>query len=216
MKTAFLINSGGLDSVAAMYYYHKKGFKVINIHFDYGQQTFKKTKKDLKFHSSKLNQKLHILKLSYIPSLMDTSKAWVEKVSKASKESAYIPHLIGFLFMASLQFILIKYKNLPSIFIILATQYSSVQIKETITTRNKVLKSDCSIEYLNLLERLAQIGSVNSRVKLLTPFLHLDKIDVINIANKFSISSSRVSSCESYPPCGKCWKCEHNKTYLTN
>lgn len=194
MKTALLLCSGGLDSTTLAYWLHERSVPLMPIFLDYGQHCVEKEWETLR----------RVLPTSGVlePERIDVSGVfrgsrsrlivepdpWSEKVAA---EELYIPY-------RTLLFL--------SIGAACAQTRDIVDVYSGFINSNHAKEIDCSAEFLNSLDALAEdVGPVRFHM----PFRNWSKSQVVAEALRLGVPIGNTYSCQLFSdtPCGACPNC---------
>lgn len=206
MKSVILL-SGGLDSSTALVQALNQGKEVYAISFDYGQRHNIELErvKLLLADYPQVTHKILTVDLRAFGGSALTSDIEVPEYESREKISpevtiTYVPA-----------------RN--TIFLSLALGYAeSVGAREIIIGAHKDDYNnypDCRPEFLRAFEEVARLGtacgSKGELIKIHTPFLMLEKSEIIQIGLSLGIDYSKTNSCynpdENGASCGKCMSC---------
>jgi len=201
MNKAVVLLSGGLDSAVALYFAKKQGFDCHCLIFDYGQR-HKKEISCAKKIASRLGCPEQVIKIS-LPwkgsSLLDRQIALPRSEYQTNTiPSTYVPgRNIIFLSFAVSYAEVIKAK---AIFIgAHAQDYSGYP--------------DCRPEFYRAFSRAAargtKTGVSGEPIKIITPLIHKNKAQIIQLGVKLGVPFHLTWSCYQggNTPCGKCDSC---------
>lgn len=199
MKNIIVLLSGGVDSVTSLYHSMKDFNVVANLTFDYGSKHNKKELEMSVFHSQKLNLKHHIIKLDFIGDLFE---------SALLKSGGEIPE--GHYEDNSMRKTVVPFRN--GIMLSIATGLAeSIEAKAIVIaahTGDHAIYPDCRDDFMNSMEQTISYGTYDD-IKLLRPFIGLDKSKIIKIGDELNIDYKKTWSCYKGNEihCGKCGTC---------
>lgn len=193
MKKVALLASGGLDSTTVAYSLLKQGKSVQPIFFDYGQHCVENEwlrLNEVLPHGTLSPERNNISDLfrSSSSRLIVEANLWKEPVED---DDLYIPYRTMLFYAAA------------------AARAQTLGLLEVYTgfiNSNRALEIDCTADFLNKLDGLAQsIGPV----RFVSPFRYWTKADVVKEAVRLRVPIGRTFSCQaaSLLPCGACPNC---------
>ena len=193
MTDVLLLASGGLDSTTLAYWLCANGQTVRPLFFDYGQHCVEKEWNTLQ---KILHEKTLAPERVSISGIFSDSKSrliiepdlWVESVKD---DELYIPYRTLLFFAASAAY---------------AQSIGISQVYSAFINSNHAKELDCTTEYLNGLDALAeQVGVVRFQL----PFREYSKKQVAELAIELNVPVGRTFSCQVFSdiPCGACPNC---------
>lgn len=193
MTPGILLASGGLDSTTLAYWLQREGIEFEPIFFDYGQHCVEKEWETLhKVLPSKSPQPRRVsISDVYMNSpsrLIKEADLWTEAVSD---DDLYLPYRTLLFF---------------SVAVSIAQSMGVTSVYSAFINSNHAKELDCSADFLNSLEALAQnVGPVRIRL----PFREKSKTEVVQLANQLGVPVGSTYSCQVFSdvPCGACPNC---------
>jgi 7-cyano-7-deazaguanine synthase len=193
MAPGILLASGGLDSTTLAYWLRREGVGFEPIFFDYGQHCVEKewaTLQKVLPLGSPQPRRVDISDIySNSPSrLIKEADLWTEAVSDSD---LYLPYRTLLFF---------------SVAVSIAQSMGLASVYSAFINSNHAKELDCSADFLNNLEALAQnVGPVRIRL----PFKEKSKTEVVILANQLGVPVGSTYSCQVYSdvPCGACPNC---------
>ena len=193
MTEVLLLASGGLDSTTLAYWLCAKGHTIRPLFFDYGQHCVEKEWNTLQ---KVLYEKTLAPERISISGIFSGSKSrlivepdlWTEPVKD---EELYIPYRTLLFFAASAA---------------RAQTIGISQVYSAFINSSYAKELDCSTEYLNGLDALAeQVGAVRFQL----PFRDYSKKQIAELAIELSVPVGQTFSCQVFSdiPCGACPNC---------
>lgn len=202
-KKGVILLSGGLDSSTVAGLAKKSGAEIIGLSFDYGQRHKKELEaaKNIALHLELKELKIINLDLSLWggSSLTDISKELpINGIKQEIIPSTYVP-------------------GRNTIFISVALSYAEAIEADFIGLGVNALDysgyPDCRPDYIFQFQKLANLankrGRENNPIKLWTPLMELNKVEIIQLAFDNDIPVEKTWSCYAgtLNPCGKCDSC---------
>jgi len=202
-KKGVILLSGGLDSSTVAGLAKKSGAEIIGLSFDYGQRHKKELEaaKNIARHLELKELKIIKLDLSLWggSSLTDMSKELpINGINQEIIPSTYVP-------------------GRNTIFISVALSYAEAIKADFIGLGVNALDysgyPDCRPDYIFQFQKLANLankrGRENNPIKLWTPLMKLNKVEIIQLAFDNNIPLEKTWSCYAgtLNPCGKCDSC---------
>jgi 7-cyano-7-deazaguanine synthase len=192
--------SGGVDSSVMMLLLKKEGHQVLPLFIDYGQLAREKEWLSCKNICRFLGLESHRIDISgfgkSIPSGITNDKLDIEK-------NAFLPT-----------------RNL--LFLTLGAAYAYVHSCDVIAIGllSNPIFPDQTNEFVQLAQKCIS-ASLGVNMKILAPFISLDKRDTLKLARKYELPLNLISSCHSNSeePCGRCISCKERNAaekWLTN
>ena len=202
-KKIVILISGGLDSSTVLGIAKTKGAIINGLSFDYGQRHKKELIAAENIASHFAINDLKVIKLDLSlwggSSLTDTRKKIPLSGSKANEiPNTYVP-------------------GRNTIFIATALSYAEAINADLIGLGVNALDysgyPDCRPDYTKQFQKLATLsnrrGRENNPIKLWTPLINLNKIEIFELAYKNQVPIEQTWSCYSggEQPCGACDSC---------
>jgi 7-cyano-7-deazaguanine synthase len=195
-KNAIILLSGGIDSATALFWAYNEGYNIIAITFEYGFRP-KNEKKAVLKQAEFLGIEVIQVPMEYIKQATDLRWEGFPIPSVINAPEGYIPK-----------------RNI--IFYSIASYFAEIYGCELIMgghiAEDPIKFTDASDDYFGELEKLIKKGRHNkdkTSVKLLFPFLHKTKIEVIEMAKRLKVPFEWTWSCftDNDKPCGLCHSC---------
>lgn len=194
-----IICSGGVDSITALYNEIRKGHEVIALSFDYGSKHNAKEIPMAQHHCKELKVKHEIIKI-------DLAKYFKSSLLQNSDEDIPEGHYAD----ENMKSTVVPFRN--GIMLSIAVGYA-----ESIGAKQVVLGShagdhsvypDCRDEFTQAISLAAQLGTYE-KIKIVSPFNHLMKWDIVKIGHLLKIDYGMTYSCYEGKDkaCGKCGTC---------
>ncbi|MBP2133840.1 7-cyano-7-deazaguanine synthase [Methanomicrobium sp. W14] len=203
MKAVCLM-SGGMDSSTLAYFAKDMGYDILALHTRYGQRTEEKELECAKKIAKSLNAPEFMeISLSYLTkfggsSLTDNSMTVFDHSDETDEKkipNTYVPF---------------RNSNLLSI----ATSYAESRGAEAIfigvQASDYAGYPDCRPEFVEAFQKVIDLGtSDETHIKLMTPFVNLNKTEILKIGMKLGVPYKDTWSCykSNFPACGKCDSC---------
>lgn len=196
--SAALLLSGGIDSTTLLYYLLSKGVDITCISFNYGQKHSKELE-SARYFSKQLGVKHEILDLTSLSHLFSKSSLIGDQSVSLGPYSS-----------ESLKSTVVPNRNM--IMLSIACSYAiSNGIKSVAYAAHSgdhITYHDCRPEFVVALDQAFSICDASSP-RLLAPFLHKKKSDIISLARNLGVDLSKTWSCYAGKdsPCGECGTC---------
>ena len=199
MKQAVIILSGGLDSTTLAYYLKDKGCELQAISFNYGQ----KHSRELEY-AKKTTEKLGIKHTIFDMSFLGTSLN-----SALTQDEQDIPE--GHYEAENMRTTVVPNRNMMMATIAHAVGYSQgiKNIALGVHGGDHFVYPDCRNSFMQTLQRTLQESNEDLEIKILTPFIHLDKIDIVRLGLNLQVPYEDTWTCYKGKElaCGKCGSC---------
>lgn len=190
MKAVCLV-SGGIDSTVLLFRLQKDGYKIIPLHFNYGQKAEKLERQAVE----QICKTLHLK-----PEIIDVSGLRLIPSGLTDPDISPVTQPI------------FPCRNL--LFLTLAAAYATTKAIDVIAVGflGDSLFPDQTKEFVKKAEIIIS-DAVGNRISILVPFIELNKLEVIRLAKKYNISLDITYSCYAgtTPPCGNCLSCIDRK-----
>jgi 7-cyano-7-deazaguanine synthase len=183
-KKTLLLLSGGLDSVALLYYLRATGEIVEALHFEYGNNHSRNERQFAVLHCKKTKTPLSVLHLPKMrgSKLTGGSGSWVVP----GRNSIFLSHAVNFAEANQIDFI----------------AYGS-------NSDDAADFPDCRVEWIAAFNQ--QITNSGLKCRVVAPFAALTKRQLVYFTRKVDPTAPLVNSwsCygDSFPPCGECPAC---------
>lgn len=179
--------SGGIDSSVMLYMLQKSGNDVLPLFVNYGQKSAKHELTSVKKLCDELHLSINMLELESLSEI----KCGLTSPDISAIDFPYFPgrNLI-----------------LSSIGISFAHNHASQIIAFGFLKQS--IFPDQNENFIKNMENTAK-SALNDEFKILSPFIDMDKRDIVNLAKKYNFSLDLTYSCHSGTsvPCGKCIGC---------
>ena len=203
---AVVVLSGGMDSVTALYKARADGYECHAISFNYGQRH----KKELNFAQqicANLGISHQIVDLSNLTSLISNS---------ALTGDIAVPE--GHYAADNMKLTVVPNRNMImySIAIGYAVNIKAKAIFVGVHAGDHFIYPDCRPQFIEALDVAAIIGNdgfADKRFRVIAPFLHVSKADIVGIGTKLQVPYELTWSCYKGGDkhCGKCGTCVERK-----
>ena len=201
MKKAVVILSGGMDSTTATFIAKNEGFKIVPIHFNYGQRTEKRELKAFNDICDYLElENRYIIDIPFFKqigasALVDTNLDVPTNGIKPGIPITYVPFRNG-IFL--------------SIAAAIAEKESAKAIYIGVVEEDSSGYPDCREEFIENMQNAINLGTkpeTNTEIK--TPLVHLKKEDIVKKAIEVGVPLELTWSCyqNEDKACGVCDSC---------
>jgi 7-cyano-7-deazaguanine synthase len=198
---AVVILSGGMDSTTTAYIAKNQGYKVIAVHFNYGQRTEKRELKSFNDICNELNiTKKYVIDLDFFTQI--GASALTDKnisVPTAGLEDGvpvtYVPFRNGI--FLSIAGAIAEKENAKAMFIGVVEEDSSGY-------------PDCRESFIKSMQESINLGTKKeTQIEIKTPLIHLKKEDIVKKAIEENVNLSLTWSCyqNEDKACGVCDSC---------
>jgi 7-cyano-7-deazaguanine synthase len=208
-KQAILLLSGGIDSSTLLAKLANENTQIVALSFDYGQ------KHNIELEYAKQNSQKYAVKNHYI----------IQLDKKIFASSALINYQIDIDVIGNHNFFeaqnnaYVPFRNL--LFISTALSLAqTMNINQIYAAFNKDDSNnywDCTPNFIDKITAIA--NTANSSIKINTPFIHMSKTEVIQLAYQLNVDLQNTITC--YQPknkieCGFCLSCITKKNAIEN
>jgi len=202
MKKAVCIISGGMDSALSSYIAkYEDDYEIVAVHFNYGQKTEKKELECFEKISKSLNAiknivlDLHFIKDIGGSALTDDTIDVPKDGIKPGVPITYVPFRNGI--FLSIAGAVAEREKAKAIYIGVVEEDSSGY-------------PDCSESFIKRMQNAINQGTKpETKIKLKTPLIHLQKEDIVTYAKRLNVPLSDTWSCyeSGSEACGVCDSC---------
>jgi len=203
---AICLLSGGMDSSTLAYLAKSEGYEIIALHFNYGQRTEQRERNASRTIASLLGVDEFIeVDIGFLTrfggsSLIDPSIPVEEfDVSRTGLPNTYVPFRNGNLL--SIATSCAEVRQADAIFIGVQSQdYSGYP--------------DCRPRFIAAFQQAIDLGTRDeTKIRLITPFLHLTKSDILRTGLRLGVPYEHTWSCyqNNEQACGRCGACHFRK-----
>ncbi len=209
-QSIVVLSSGGLDSSTVAAVAKQSGAKIFGLAFDYGQKHKRELESAKKIAEYFCFEDLKIIKLDLSlwggSSLTDPNEAIPKTgVKKGSIPNTYVP-------------------GRNTIFISVALSYAEAINANWVGLGVNALDysgyPDCRPDYIKQFQKLAQLsnkrGRENNPIKIWTPLIELNKVEIIQLGIDNGLKVEDTWSCYSgeLEPCKECDSCRIRESAL--
>ena len=204
MKDCILILSGGMDSVTLLYDYQER--IALAISFDYGSNHNAKEIPFAKMHCERLGIPHVVIPLDFMPKYFHSS---LLEGSEAIPEGHYADE--------NMKSTVVPFRN--GIMLAIATGMAESRELQYVMMANHggdhTIYPDCRPEFVEAMDKAVCAGTWNG-VRLLTPYTHISKTDIVRHGLKLGINYDETWSCYKGgdKPCGVCGTCREREEAL--
>lgn len=199
MKKCIIILSGGMDSATLAYYLKDKGYELEAVSYLYGQKHSKEIECAKKV-AEKLNIPHTIVDMFFLGSLLNSALTNTdEQIPEGHYEAENMKRTV------------VPNRNMMMATIAHAIGYSKgiKNIALGVHAGDHTVYPDCRPIFIEKLQSLLQTSNADDEIKVITPFLNIDKIDILRIGLKLDVIYGDTWTCYKgeEKPCGKCGSC---------
>jgi 7-cyano-7-deazaguanine synthase len=202
MTTAIAIVSGGLDSVTLAHLLHAQGFDLHLLSFNYGQR-HKKELQYAKQCAERLGAQQDIIDLSSVTPFLKGSSL---------TDNLEIPE--GHYAAPSMAVTVVPNRNamMLSIAYAVAVAEGAEVVATGVHAGDHFIYPDCRPDFIarfDAMQRAAVEGFGHPSLKLLAPFVHIGKHQIVGLGAKIGVPFDSTWSCYkgNEKHCGKCGTC---------
>jgi len=201
MKKAVVILSGGMDSTTATFIAKKEGYKIIPLHFNYGQRTERKELESFNKICDYLNLKnRYVIDIPFFKqigasALVDENIEVPTDGIKPGIPITYVPFRNGI--FLSIAAAVGEKEGAEAIYIGVVEEDSSGY-------------PDCREDFINKMQDAINAGTKpETNIEIKTPLIHLKKEDIVKKAIEVGVPLELTWSCykEEDEACGVCDSC---------
>lgn len=204
-KKTLLIYSGGLDSTTLLYYLLHNGVEVSCVNFQYGS----------KHNAAELEcAKKVTFGLKVDLAVIDLSNIFKNFKSSLLTGGEEIPH--GHYQAENMKSTVVAYRNgiMLSIAAGIADSADICNVAYAAHSGDHFIYPDCRPEFYSAQSDAILRGTING-IKLIAPFVHLDKKDIVEIGSACNVPWGWTWTCYEGDSikghCGKCGSCVERK-----
>ena len=206
MMKAVCLLSGGMDSSTLAYLAKSQGYDIFALHLNYGQRTENKERTCAKTIARLLGAKEFVeVDVGYFSTFGTSSLTdKMIAVDTFDPERAHIPNT----------YVPFRNANLLSI----ATSYAEARQADAIFIGVQSLDysgyPDCRPQFIYAFQRVIDLGTrEGTHIKLITPFIHFTKTDILREGMKLHVPYEHTWSCyrNDEKACGTCGSCHFRK-----
>lgn len=208
MSSALVCLSGGLDSTVSLYWACKNYDHVEAAFFNYGQKAYESEKKAVQFFSKELGFKVKEFDLRFLKDF-SASALNKENLEVPSGDDVNIEDEGASIKTAQAVWV----PNRNGLFINVAASYAESQgVAHLVLGFNKEEAQtfpDNSKEFIEAVNGALNFSTQN-RVQVVSPTLHLGKIEIVSMGRKLGVDFSKVWPCYKSGAmiCGQCESCK--------
>lgn len=211
MKKYLVCLSGGMDSTTALYHIRNLDptNNIIAVSFFYNQK-HRREINDAKYHCDVLNIPHDIIDITFLNNITKNVSSLTGDID--------IPE--GMYNADNMKSTVVPFRN--GIMLSILTSYADSNSCDSIIygahAGDHAQYPDCTPEFNKGIESAIYHGTHN-KIKLIAPFMNMNKNDICKIGLELNIDYSKTWTCYNgkEKPCGKCGSCvERNEAFLTN
>jgi 7-cyano-7-deazaguanine synthase len=200
MKAVCLL-SGGMDSSTLAYLAKSHGYDILALHFTYGQRTQNKERECARLIASHLNALEFLdIDLSYLIRVGSSSLTDHNIPVKPYQDTDNIPDT----------YVPFRNANLLSVATSFAESRSADAIYIGVQASDYSGYPDCRPEFIEAFQKVITLGTKpDSNIQLKTPFVRLNKSDILKIGIELNVPYEDTWSCyrNEDEACGVCGSC---------
>jgi len=201
-----VVFSGGIDSTTLLFKLKNEGHEIYTITFSYGQKHSRELESAKKIASIlKFDHK--IVDISSLQSLLD---------SALTNPNIAIPKVpVGAQFYETLKTTVVPNRN--AIFLSIAAGYAqSIGANNVFYAAHysdRGIYPDCRQEFIEAFEKMSRISLENNSLSVQSPFVNMNKSDIVRLGSELGIPYELTWSCYSGDTkhCGTCSACRERK-----
>lgn len=212
--------SGGIDSVVLAYFL-KKAHAIETLMFvNYGQVTFDHVYSLAQFHADKLGLKLEVVSIDLKSLIGDSyNKLGIFRTNFAPNENitrdqlanfSSASEVAGYSWIEGRNAIMTLHCAIKSVYMGYNKLYIGLQLNEPElreATQNRLSRaSDSNPNFVSALNQILY-ASFSKPFLIVTPFLGLNKQQIITLGKELGVDLDKTYSCEYFPCCYKCTQC---------
>jgi len=203
---AVCLLSGGMDSTTLAYLAREMGFRILALHFNYGQRTEKKERSAARTIAALLEaEEFREGDLGYLSSFGASSLTdHSVPVDRYNPEGLDVPNT----------YVPFRNGNLLSI----ATSYAEARGAEAIfigvQSQDYSGYPDCRPAFIDAFQRVIDTGTRGeTSIRLHTPFIHMNKKEILEEGMRLKVPYEHTWSCyqDEDAACGACGACHFRK-----
>jgi 7-cyano-7-deazaguanine synthase len=206
-KIAVIIASGGIDSTTLLYKLIHDRYQLRALTFLYGQKHLKETNFATNIYKN-LSLEYKIVDISGIKDLISGSA-----LTDVNVNIPEVPETMDY--YDTLKSTIVPNRN--SIFLTLAVAYAQ-QLNCNIIFygahhSDRGVYPDCRKEFIESFEHSQRLANDNDKIKIMAPFVDMDKAEIVKIGNKLAVPYDKTWSCYKGLElhCGQCSSCRERK-----
>jgi 7-cyano-7-deazaguanine synthase len=206
-KIAVIIASGGIDSTTLLYKLIHDGYQLRAVTFLYGQKHLKEANFAANIYKN-LSLEYKIVDISGIKDLISGSA-----LTDVNVNIPEVPETMDY--YDTLKSTIVPNRN--SIFLTLAVAYAQ-QLNCNIIFygahhSDRGVYPDCRKEFIESFEHSQRLANDNDKIKIMAPFVDMDKAEIVKIGNKLAVPYDKTWSCYKGLElhCGQCSSCRERK-----
>lgn len=197
---AVVILSGGLDSTTLLYWVLNQGYDVHALSFDYGQRHDKELRYARK-SCAKLGVSHRVVDLRSLRELLGSSALTNPEVDVPEEHYSHETQKITVV------------PNRNAIMLNIAIGYAVTIGAEKVFYaahyNDRAIYPDCRWEFVESISVTAKLGCDNPRLKVVAPFMHKTKAEIVGLGHELGVPFEDTWSCYKggAKACGVCGTC---------
>jgi 7-cyano-7-deazaguanine synthase len=206
MMKAVCLLSGGMDSSTLAYLAKSKGYEILALHLNYGQRT----------ESKELACAKKIAGLLEAEAFIEVDVGYFSKFGASSLTDKKIDVDIFDPLRAHIPNTYVPFRNANLLSI--ATSFAEARDADAIFIGVQSLDysgyPDCRPQFIEAFQRVIDTGTRDqTNIKLITPFIHLTKTDILREGMKLHVPYEHTWSCyrNEDAACGTCGSCHFRR-----
>lgn len=195
-----VITSGGMDSTVLLHYLAQEGHELRALAVDYGQR-----------HKCELECAHDQAESLGIPFMVARLDSLAELLPGSSLTSGSVPVPEGHYTADNMKATVVPNRNMILLSVAMghAIAHKFEAVAYAAHAGDHAIYPDCREEFAVAMNAVAQLCDW-SPLKLVRPFIHRTKADIVDLGSKLHVDFSRTHSCYSGVPevhCGRCGTC---------
>lgn len=202
-KSALIVLSGGMDSAAALAYYHRLGYRTEAISFDYGQR-----------HRVELAHAVKVAEQFFTPHRVVNLSTLRELFGASSQTDQRVPVPHGHYEDISMRKTVVPNRNMimTSVAVAWAITRQLQNVVLGVHAGDHAVYPDCRAPFVEALAKTVEVCDYTPP-RVVAPFLHMSKAEICTVGTLCGVDWSRTWSCYEggLHHCGLCGTCTERK-----